>query len=96
MAEDKTKMDIQTEQPPLQLNQEQQIAETEEAVMEEANSDQEGLGFVDQRAKNEAQDVRNPEDQHNYQFYKEYCRLYYANIILTNRLQQLLNEKKDL
>jgi len=23
----------------------------------------------------------------NYQFYKEYCRLYYANIILTNRLQ---------
>ncbi len=32
----------------------------------------------------------------NYQFYKEYCRLYYANIILTNRLQQLLNEKQDL
>jgi hypothetical protein len=29
----------------------------------------------------------------NYQFYKEYSRLYYANIILTNRLQQLLNEK---
>ena len=22
----------------------------------------------------------------NYQFYKEYCRIYYANIILTNRL----------
>ena len=37
----------------------------------------------------------NDSDQ-NYQFYKEYCRLYYANIILTNRLQQLLNEKKDL
>ena len=36
------------------------------------------------------------EDDQNYQFYKEYCRLYYANIILTNRLQQLLNEKKDL
>ena len=29
-------------------------------------------------------------------FYKEYCRLYYANIILTNRLQQLLDEKQDL
>ena len=28
----------------------------------------------------------NPEDDQNYQFYKEYCRLYYANIILTNRL----------
>ena len=38
----------------------------------------------------------NPEEEQNYKFYKEYCRLYYANIILTNRLQQLLNEKKDL
>ena len=28
----------------------------------------------------------NVEDDQNYQFYKEYCRLYYANIILTNRL----------
>ena len=27
----------------------------------------------------------NDQDQ-NYHFYKEYCRLYYANIILTNRL----------
>jgi len=27
------------------------------------------------------------EEDQNYQFYKEYCRLYYANIILTNRLQ---------
>ena len=32
----------------------------------------------------------------NYHFYKEYCRLYYANIILANRLQQLLNEKQEL
>ena len=29
----------------------------------------------------------------NYQYYREYCRLYYANILLTNKLQQLLNEK---
>ena len=35
-------------------------------------------------------------DSQNFHFYKEYCRLYYANIILTNRLQQLLNEKQDL
>ena len=47
-----------------------------------------GMGDEEQPASVEA-------DQ-NYQFYKEYCRLYYANIILTNRLQQLLNEKKDL
>lgn len=32
------------------------------------------------------EDGGNNADQ-NYQFYKEYCRLYYANIILTNRLQ---------
>lgn len=33
---------------------------------------------------------------YNYQFYKEYCRLYFANKALTNRLQQLLNEKQEL
>ena len=36
------------------------------------------------------------ENDQNYHFFKEYCRLYYANIILTNRLQQLLNEKQQL
>ena len=42
-------------------------------------------------------DQGEPENQdQNYHFYKEYCRLYYANIILTNRLQQLLNEKQEL
>jgi hypothetical protein len=42
---------------------------------EDRHSDQEGM--------------QNPEDDQNqnFQFYKEYCRLYYANIILTNRLQ---------
>lgn len=30
--------------------------------------------------------IPNEEQDQNYQFYKEYCRLYYANIILTNRL----------
>ncbi len=32
----------------------------------------------------------------NYLFYKEYCKLFYANIILANELQKLLNEKSDL
>ena len=40
----------------------------------------------------ENDDVFDNQDQ-NMHFYKEYCRLYYANIILTNRLQQLLDEK---
>ncbi len=35
----------------------------------------------------QSQDPDKPEEEsQNYQFYKEYCRLYYANIILTNRL----------
>ena len=36
------------------------------------------------------------ENDPNYQFYKEYCRLHYANIILTNRLQRLISEKVEL
>ena len=49
----------------------------------------------DQEVDGENDDEEHSQDQ-NYHFYKEYCRLYYANIILTNRLQQLLNEKQDL
>ena len=47
-------------------------------------------------ATEDAMPTSTVDDDQNYQFYKEYCRLYYANIILTNRLSQLLNEKKDL
>ena len=36
------------------------------------------------------------EQDQNFHFYKEYCRLYYAKVVLGNRLQQLLNEKQDL
>ena len=54
------------------------------------------MGDDAQRLSGDEAGVQNPEEEQNFQFYKEYCRLYYANIILTNRLQQLLNEKKDL
>ena len=63
---------------------------------DENNSQQQNS--VDEEAvqkDNSPSEDANPRDQ-NYHFYKEYCRLYYANIILTNRLQQLLNEKQDL
>ena len=46
-----------------------------------------------------AKTVADEDDQdldYNYHFYKEYCRLYFANKALTNRLQQLLNEKQEL
>ena len=54
----------------------------------------------DKKQDGEGNDEADGDNEHshdqNYHFYKEYCRLYYANIILTNRLQQLLNEKQDL
>ena len=50
---------------------------------------------IDGQSEDKSGDEDESKDQ-NYHFYKEYCRLYYANIILTNRLQQLLNEKQDL
>ena len=34
----------------------------------------------------EGQEEGEEDNDQNYHFYKEYCRLYYANIILTNRL----------
>ena len=44
-------------------------------------------GFIDTTSKNDADEQpASVEADQNYQFYKEYCRLYYANIILTNRL----------
>ena len=45
---------------------------------------------------NEIENGEPANQDQNYHFYKEYCRLYYANIILSNRLQQLLNEKQEL
>ena len=38
-----------------------------------------------QEDKEEMSELNDDHDQ-NYHFYKEYCRLYYANIILSNRL----------
>lgn len=39
-----------------------------------------------QTSENQVEEEEEPGGDQNYQFYKEYCRLYYANIILTNRL----------
>jgi hypothetical protein len=63
--------------------------------MENFNQNRDMANQDEGSAENQQQQ-QNPEEEQNFQFYKEYCRLYYANIILTNRLQQLLNEKKDL
>ena len=52
----------------------------------------------DKAVKGEEAAQNGPQNQNdqNYQFYQEYCRLYYANMILTNRLSTLLNEKHEL
>ena len=39
----------------------------------------------EQIGDNKLSELDDDHDQ-NYHFYKEYCRLYYANIILSNRL----------
>ena len=51
---------------------------------------------VHQLGKNADDDGDDEQMDYNYHFYKEYCRLYFANKALTNRLQQLLNEKQEL
>ena len=54
------------------------------------HSDQEQLAvrkFEDQLSNDGQENDEELEEDQNYHFYKEHCRLYYANIILTNRLQ---------
>ena len=60
--------------------------ETEMAMMNDLNFEQDAVDG-EAKGKGGSGEPQNPEDEQNYQFYKEYCRLYYANIILTNRLQ---------
>jgi hypothetical protein len=57
----------------------------EESKLQNADDqlDQESQQIRDQ---NQTSCVEEPDGDQNYHFYKEYCRLYYANIILTNRL----------
>ena len=57
--------------------------EPNQAVSENEYQEEEGSHKTGDNQ--EEADEDNDQDQ-NYHFYKEYCRLYYANIILTNRL----------
>ena len=36
-----------------------------------------------------------PNDQ-NMNYYQEYCRLFIANVVLTNQLKELISEKTEL
>ena len=36
-----------------------------------------------------------PNDQ-NINYYQEYCRLYIANVVLTNQMKELIAEKNEL
>jgi len=37
-----------------------------------------------------------PSDDQNQNYYQEYCRLYIANVVLTNQMKELVAEKTDL
>ena len=56
---------------------------------EDVKSDEEANDVLSESSEKDSNQIVD----YNHHFYKEYCRLYYANIILTNRLQQLLDEK---
>lgn len=56
-----------------------------EAASDNEYLEEDGDGTHKTREHPEDGEEDNDQDQ-NYHFYKEYCRLYYANIILTNRL----------
>ena len=35
-------------------------------------------------------------DDHNMNYYQEYCRLFIANVVLTNQMKELVSEKNEL
>eukprot|EP01016_Furgasonia_blochmanni_P056935 TRINITY_DN97_c0_g2_i9.p1 TRINITY_DN97_c0_g2~~TRINITY_DN97_c0_g2_i9.p1 ORF type:complete len:192 (-),score=20.58 TRINITY_DN97_c0_g2_i9:227-802(-) len=37
-----------------------------------------------------------PPEDHNLNYYQEYCRLFIANVVLTTQMKELVNEKNDL
>ena len=83
---------------PLNLNQDQDIKnevklseqsgeEVEELKEKEIEMPLQSDNELDKsESENENENGEPANQDQNYHFYKEYCRLYYANIILTNRL----------
>jgi len=50
-------------------------------------------------ALNERMDSQNmmmPPDEHNLNYYQEYCRLFIANVVLTTQMKDLVTEKNEL
>ena len=41
-------------------------------------------------------DLAVPQEQHNYYYYQEYCRLFCANKFLTSKLDSTLSERDQL
>jgi len=38
----------------------------------------------------------NTQDEHNMNYYQEYCRLFIANVVLTTQMKELVSEKNEL
>jgi len=37
-----------------------------------------------------------PEQDNNFSYYHEYCRLYLANVVLTSQMKELISERLEL
>lgn len=84
LEESKGDEDVKLAIPPQRGTGENDSAPQDPKASENEFLEEEGSHKTRENA-DEGED-ENDQDQ-NYHFYKEYCRLYYANIILTNRLQ---------
>ena len=67
------------ENSPDRISVEQEIKQEQDILIEKSSQQ------LSQSEEDDNNSIVENDDQ-NHHFYKEYCRLYYANIILTNRL----------
>ncbi|KAM3138383.1 hypothetical protein pb186bvf_009469 [Paramecium bursaria] len=63
-----------------------------------SNAKSEGDKYMDEpiRFQNFGPHEDVPQQDQNLEYYNEYLRLYIANVVLTNQLKELLNEKNEL
>ena len=56
---------------------------------------QNNLGLFQHYQPNPQESIIPPNDQ-NMNYYQEYCKLFIANVVLTNQMKELIAEKNEL